>query len=83
MNIKEKEKTKTSEAKIRAINKYSKMHYKSIACRIKIDEFSQINEFAENNNVTVSKMIYLCIQYCMNNNIDIINGSDDTNNITE
>lgn len=71
MNIKEKEKAKTSEAKIRAINKYSKMHYKSIACRIKIDEFSQINDFASKNNLTISKMIYKCIQYCMNHNINL------------
>ena len=71
MNIKEKEKTKTSEAKIRAINKYSKMHYKSIACRIKIDEFSQINDFANKNDLTISKMIYKCIQYCMNHNISL------------
>ena len=71
MNIKEKEKTKTSEAKIRAINKYSKMHYKSIACRIKIDEFSQINDFASKNDLTISKMIYKCIQYCMEHDIDI------------
>lgn len=71
MNIKEKEKTKTSEAKIRAINKYSKMHYKSIACRIKIDEFSQINDFASKNDLTISKMIYKCIQYCMKHDINL------------
>lgn len=71
MNIKEKEKTKTSEAKIKAINKYSKLHYKSIACRIKIDEFAQINDFASRNNLTVSKMIYKCIQYCMKYNISL------------
>lgn len=71
MNIKEKEKTKTNEAKIRAINKYSKMHYKSIACRIKIDEFSQINDFANKNDLTISKMIYKCIQYCMKHDINL------------
>ena len=83
MNINKKEITKTSEAKIRAINKYSKMHYKSIACRIKIDEFSQINDFAEKNNLTVSKMIYKCIMYCIKNNINILNNSDDADNTAE
>ena len=72
MDINKKEITKTSAAKIKAINKYSKLHYKSIACRIKIDEFAQINDFASRNNLTVSKMIYKCIQYCMKNDIDII-----------
>ena len=71
MDINKKEITKTSAAKIRAINKYSKMHYKSIACRIKIDEFAQISEYAEKNNLTVSKMIYKCIQYCIEHDIDI------------
>ena len=75
MDINKKEITKTSAAKIRAINKYSKLHYKSIACRIKIDEFAQINDFASHNNLTVSKMIYKCIQYCMKHNIDF--ASDD------
>ena len=72
MDINKKEIAKTSAAKIRAINKYSKMHYKSIACRIKIDEFSQINDFASKNDLTISKMIYKCIQYCMGHDIDII-----------
>ena len=72
MDINKKEITKTSAAKIKAINKYSKMHYKSIACRIKIDEFAQINDFANRNNLTVSKMIYKCIQYCMEHDINII-----------
>lgn len=71
MDINKKEITKTSAAKIRAINKYSKLHYKSIACRIKIDEFSQINDFASKNNLTISKMIYKCIQYCMKHNISL------------
>ena len=71
MDIKENNILKTSAAKIRAINKYSKMHYKSIACRIKIDEFAQINDFASRNNLTVSKMIYKCIQYCMKNDINL------------
>lgn len=64
-------KPKNSPAKIRAINKYSKMHYKSIACRIRIDEFVQINEYASKNNLTISKMIYKCIQYCMDNDIQL------------
>ena len=71
MDINKKEITKTSAAKIRAINKYSKLHYKSIACRIKIDEFAQINDFASKNDLTISKMIYKCIQYCMNHNINL------------
>ena len=71
MDINKKEIAKTSAAKIRAINKYSKLHYKSIACRIKIDEFSQINDFASKNDLTISKMIYKCIQYCMNHNINL------------
>lgn len=72
MDINKKEITKTSAAKIRAINKYSKLHYKSITCRIKIDEFAQINDFASRNNLTVSKMIYKCIQYCMKHDTNII-----------
>ena len=71
MDINKKEITKTSAAKIKAINKYSKLHYKSIACRIKIDEFAQINDFASRNNLTISKMIYKCIQYCMNHTINL------------
>lgn len=66
-----KSKSKRTEAQLNAIHKYDKMHYKSITSKIKIDEFAQINEYASKNNLTVSKMIYKCIQYCMEHDIQL------------
>lgn len=71
MDIKENNKTKTTPAQLKAINKYSQKHYKTVGCRVKISEYEQIKADAEANNLTSSKMLLLCYKYCIDNNIDI------------
>lgn len=77
MDIKENNIPKTSEARRRANKKYSQSHYKSINYQAKISDYEQIKAFAESKNISVSKLCKLCVNYCLKNNVDIINGSDD------
>ena len=69
LNNDNKPERKSTNAQLKAIAKYNKMHYKTIACKVKIDEMSQINDYASKNNMSISKLIYNCIKYCMQNNI--------------
>lgn len=69
LNNNKKSERKTTDAQLKAINKYSKLHYKSISCRIKISDMQQISDYASKNNMSISKLIYNCIKYCMQNNI--------------
>ena len=60
-------------AKKRASNKrYDDMHYKTVTYKAKISDYEQIKAYAESKNISVSKLCKLCVAYCIENNIDII-----------
>lgn len=69
LNNNKKSERKSTDAQLKAIAKYNKLHYKAITSKVKIDEISQINDYANRNNMSISKLIYNCIKYCMQNNI--------------
>ena len=73
MDIKENNILKTSEARRRANKKYSQNHYKSINYQAKIGDYEQIKAYADSKNISVSKLCKLCVAYCMEHDIDIIN----------
>lgn len=70
MNIKENKTTKTTEAQKRAIKKYHQNHYKSINYQAKISDYEQIKAYAESKNISVSKLCKLCVAYCLQNDIE-------------
>ena len=72
MDIKENNILKTSEARRRANKKYSDMHYKTITYKSKISDYEQIKAYAESKNISISKLCKLCVEYCMKNDIDVI-----------
>lgn len=72
MDIKENNILKTSEARRRANKKYSQNHYKSINYQAKISDYEQIKAFADSKNISVSKLCKLCVAYCMDHDINII-----------
>lgn len=69
LNNDKKSEPKNSPARLKANKKYDKLHYKAITSKIKIDEMPQINDYASKNNMSISKLIYNCIKYCMQNDI--------------
>ena len=73
MDIKENNILKTSEARRRANKKYSQSHYKSINYQAKISDYEQIKAYAESKNISISKLCKLCVAYCMEHDINIIN----------
>ena len=72
MDIKENNILKTSDARRRANKKYSDMHYKTVTYKAKISDYEQIKAFADSKNISVSKLCKLCVEYCMKNDINII-----------
>ena len=72
MDIKENNILKTSEARRRANKKYSQNHYKSINYQAKISDYEQIKAFADSKNISVSKLCKLCVAYCIEHDINII-----------
>ena len=73
MDIKENNILKTSEARRRANKKYSDIHYKTVTYKAKISDYEQIKAYANSKNISVSKLCKLCVAYCMDHDIDIIN----------
>ena len=67
---------KSSDAHIKAVNKYSKLHYTTISCRLKIDDVSQITNYAQQNNISVSKLCKVCIDYCIAHGVRFDDSSD-------
>ena len=60
-------------AKKRASNKrYDNIHYKTVTYKSKISDYEQIKAYAESKNISVSKLCKLCVAYCMEHDIDII-----------
>ena len=69
LNNNNKREPKNSPARLKANKKYDKLHYKAITSKVKIDEMSQINDYASKNNMSISKLICNCIKYCMQNDV--------------
>lgn len=65
----DKNKKNVTEAQKRAKNKYDKTHYKTITTKIKFSDYDYFSDYASKNNLTISKLIYNCIKYCMQNDI--------------
>ena len=72
MDIKENNILKTSDARRRANKKYSDIHYKTVTYKSKISDYEQIKAYAESKNISISKLCKLCVEYCMEHNIDLI-----------
>lgn len=70
MNIKENKTTKITDAQKRATKKYHQSHYKSINYQAKISDYEQIKAYAESKNISVSKLCKLCVAYCLQNDIE-------------
>ena len=70
MDIKENKIPKTSEARRRANKKYDDLHYKTITYKSKISDYEQIKAYAESKNISVSKLCKLCVAYCLQNDIE-------------
>ena len=72
MDIKENNILKTSDARRRANKKYSDIHYKTVTYKAKISDYKQIKTYADSKNISVSKLCKLCVAYCMEHDIDVI-----------
>ena len=72
MDIKENNILKTSDARRRANKKYSDIHYKTVTYKAKISDCEQIKAFADSKNISISKLCKLCVAYCMEHDIDVI-----------
>lgn len=72
MDIKENNILKTSDARRRANKKYSDIHYKTVTYKAKISDYEQIKAFAKSKNISISKLCKLCVEYCMEHDINII-----------
>lgn len=69
MDIKENKKTKSTPAQIKAIKKYSDSHYKTITYKAKIDDYAQIKAYADSQNISISKLCKLCVDYCLSHDV--------------
>ena len=72
MDIKENNILKTSDARRRANKKYSDIHYKTVTYKAKISDYEQIKAYADSKYISVSKLCKLCVEYCMEHDIDVI-----------
>ena len=63
-----------SEAKKKADKKYLAKTYKPIMSKAKIQDVVCYNDYATRYGISMSKLITSCINYCINNNIDITGG---------
>lgn len=61
-----------TEAQKRANRKYDKAHYKTIACKCKLDDYENYKIYAEKQEIgTMSNLLNKCVKYCIENNIDL------------
>lgn len=70
MENKENKITKSTPAQLRANKKYDRNHYKTITYKSKISDYEQIKAYAESKNISVSKLCKLCVAYCLQNDIE-------------
>ena len=61
---------KTSAKKRASNKKYDDLHYKTITYKSKISDYEQIKAYAESKNISVSKLCKLCVAYCLKNDIE-------------
>ena len=61
---------KSTPAQLRANKKYDRNHYKTITYKSKISDYEQIKAYAESKNISVSKLCKLCVAYCLQNDIE-------------
>ena len=61
---------KTSAKKRASNKKYDDSHYKTITYKSKIIYYEQINSYAESKCISVSKLCKLCVAYCLQNDIE-------------
>ena len=63
-----------TEAQRKAKAKYDAKNYKSIACKCKLSDYDKFLVYAENQNISsMNSLLYKCIMYCIENNIDLKN----------
>ena len=73
LNNDNKEVKKRTDAQKKATAKYNNAHYKTITAQVKNADKSLFLDYAQQNNMSISKLIYNCIKYCMQNNIKFDN----------
>lgn len=77
MENKENKIIKSTPAQLRANKKYDRNHYKTITYKSKISDYEQIKAYAESKNISVSKLCKLCVAYCLQNDIEFDNISEE------
>ena len=70
MENKENKIIKSTPAQLRANKKYDRNHYKTITYKSKISDYEQIKAYAESKNISISKLCKLCVAYCLQNDIE-------------
>ena len=70
MENKENKIIKSTLAQLRANKKYDRNHYKTVTYKSKISDYEQIKAYAESKNISVSKLCKLCVAYCLQNDIE-------------
>ena len=63
-----------SDAQKRADKKYAATHYGVVVGKTKLQDIEYYKTYATKYSVSMSKLITSCINYCINNNIDITGG---------
>lgn len=68
---------KTSEAKRRGNAKYDKKNFKTLGYKCRLTELDKITEYATKQHInSISNLIGQCINYCIDNNIDLSGNTD-------
>ena len=70
MENKENKIIKSTPAQLRANKKYDRNHYKTVTYKSKISDYEQIKAYAESKNISISKLCKLCVAYCLQNDIE-------------
>lgn len=60
-----------SEAQKKALRKYDAVHYGTISSKLKLQDIAVYKKYTAKHNITMGKLISRCINYCINNNVDI------------
>ena len=70
MENKENKIIKSTPPQLRANKKYDRNHYKTVTYKSKISDYEQIKAYAESKNISISKLCKLCVAYCLQNDIE-------------
>ncbi len=63
-----------TDAQRRANRKYDKAHYKSVACKCRLEDYNDMKKYAEQQEIeSMSSLLSRCVKYCIENNIDLKN----------